>query len=94
MNRAIKRVTEAYNAEEIVKAEKEKRKPLLLPHFTCHHMRHTFCTRLCEQETNIKVIQKIMGHKDIQTTLDIYADVTEDAKQKSMLKLSEELDVF
>ena len=35
-----------------------------------------------------------MGHKDIQTTLDIYADVTEEAKKNSIAKLSKELDVF
>ena len=44
-------------------------------------IRHTFCTRLCEKEMNVKTIQVIMGHKDIQTTLDIYADVTEATKQ-------------
>ena len=26
---------------------------------------NTFCTRLCENETNLKVIQTVMGHKDI-----------------------------
>lgn len=81
-------------AEEIALAGKEKREPVLISHFSCHHMRHTFCTRLCEKEANIKVIQKIMGHKDIQTTLDIYADVTEEAKKNSITKLSKELDVF
>ena len=94
VNRAIKRVTDAYNAEEILKAKKEKREPLLIPHFSCHHMRHTFCTRLCEKVTNVKVIQNIMGHKDIETTLGIYADVTEDTKKESMKKLANELNVF
>lgn len=41
--------------EELYK--KENRDPLLLLHFSCHHLRHTFCTRLCENESNIKVIQ-------------------------------------
>lgn len=94
INKAIERVSDAYNAEEIIKAKKEKREPILIPHFTCHHMRHTFCTRLCEQEPNVKVIQEIMGHKNIQTTLDIYADATEEAKKESMVRLSEKLDVF
>ena len=43
---------------------------------------NTFCTRLCENETNLKVIQTVMGHKDIQTTMDIYADCTEEKKQE------------
>lgn len=57
-------------------------------------MRHTFCTRLCEKVTNVKVIQNIMGHKDIETTLGIYADVTEDTKKELMKKLANELNVF
>ena len=45
--------------------------------------RHTFCTRLCERETNLKIIQSIMGHKDIQTTMDIYGEATEEKKQET-----------
>ena len=71
-----------YNAEETAKAKKEKRDPVLLPDFSAHVLRHTFCTRLCENESNLKVIQSVMGHKDIQTTMDIYADCTEDKKQE------------
>ena len=56
INRAIKRIYEAYNAEEIIKAKKAGRPPVLIPHFSCHHIRHTFCTRFCEKETNLKVI--------------------------------------
>ena len=58
------------------------------------NLRHTFCTRLCENETNLKVIQSIMGHKDIQTTMDIYAEATEEKKQESFERLAEKLDVF
>ena len=46
------------------------------------NFRDTFCTRLCENETNLKVIQSIMGHKDIQTTMDIYADCTDEKKKE------------
>ena len=64
-------------------AKKEHREPVLLPNFSAHSLRHTFCTRLCERETNLKVIQSIMGHKDIQTTMDIYAEATEEKKQET-----------
>ena len=94
VNRAIKRIYEAYNAEEIVKAEREKRDPVLIPHFSCHHLRHTFCTRFCENETNVKVIQSIMGHKSIETTMDIYAEVTNMKKKEALDNLSANLDVF
>ena len=67
---------------------------VMLPHFTCHNLRHTFCTRLCENETNIKVIQSIMGHVDIKTTMNIYAEVSEKKKQESLNQISEKLNLF
>ena len=94
INRAIKRIYEAYNVEEVLKAAKEKREPILIPHFSCHHLRHTFCSRFCENETNLKVIQSIMGHANIETTMDIYAEVTETKKHESMQELAKKLDVF
>ncbi len=89
INKVIKRIIHDYNAQEEVLAAREGRKPLLIPHFSCHISRHTFCTRLCENETNVKVIQAIMGHKDIQTTLDIYTDVTEKKKQEAFKDFNE-----
>ena len=88
VNRAIKRVYEDYNKKEEETAKKENREPLLLPHFSCHHLRHTFCTRLCENESNFKVIQSVMGHSDIQTTMDIYAECTAEKKQEVFATLN------
>ena len=48
---------------------------------------HTFCTRFCENESNLKVIQDIMGHADITTTMDIYAEATQEKKQEVMANL-------
>lgn len=81
INKAIRRIVEDHNAEEAVRAAKEDRKPVMIPYFSCHIIRHTFCTRLCENGTNIKLIQQIMGHKDIRTTMDIYAEVTKEKTQ-------------
>ena len=55
---------------------------------------NTFCTRLCENETNLKVIQTVMGHKDIQTTMDIYADCTEEKKQEVIKKMEDKIFVI
>lgn len=93
INRTIKRISHSYNSEEIIRARKERREPIILPDFSCHHLRHTFCTRLCEKESNLKVIQAIMGHRDIQTTMDIYAEATEEKKQETFENLSH-LDIF
>ncbi len=87
INRTIKRITLAYNEEEVEAASREEREAVLLPPFSCHNLRHTFCTRYCENETNLKVIQEIMGHKDIATTMEVYAEATKDAKVKSFENL-------
>lgn len=83
INRAIERIYTAFNEEEAAKAQKEHRKPLVIRHFSVHNLRHTFCTRFCENETNIKVIQDIMGHSDISTTMNIYAEATEAKKKEA-----------
>lgn len=58
-----------------------------MPRFSAHNLRHTFCTRFCENESNLKVIQDIMGHADITTTMDIYAEATQEKKQEVMANL-------
>ena len=61
INRAIKRLVADCNAKEIIRAKREKREPVIVPMFSSHIARHTFCTRLCENDVNVKVIQTIMG---------------------------------
>jgi len=87
LNRALERMRCLYNKEESEAAGKEQRLPVLLPHFSAHNLRHTFCTRFCENETNIKMIQDIMGHADISTTMNIYAEATEAKKKQTMKNL-------
>lgn len=90
VNRAIDRICRDYNAEETARAQKEERPPLLLPHFSAHNLRHTFCTRLCENtsdELTLKTIQEIMGHSSIATTLDIYTEIGLDKKRKAFESL-------
>ncbi len=94
LNRAIKRISNDFNSREELRAKKEHRDPVIIPSFSNHVLRHTFCARFCERETNIKVIQMIMGHKDIQTTMDIYAEVNEQTKKESFEKLARNLDIF
>ena len=61
---------------------------------SCHHLRHTFCSRFCENETDIKGIQEIMGHASIDTTMDIYAEENSDKKKESIENLAKNLDIF
>ena len=79
LNKAIRRIIRDCNDEILLREEPN---PVLLPKFSCHSLRHTFTTRLCESGVNVKVIQDVLGHADISTTMNIYADVTKDLKQK------------
>ncbi len=79
LNKAIQRIIRDCNDEILLNNENAE---VLLPHFTCHSLRHTFTTRMCEAGINIKVMQDTLGHKDISTTMNIYTDATKDLKQK------------
>ena len=91
INRTIRSICADYNKEEESKAKEENRDPVLLPKFSCHILRHTFCTRFCENETNLKVIQEIMGQADSSTTMDVYAEATQEKKKESMTSLQSAL---
>lgn len=77
-HKAIRRIIRDCNDEQFLKNENPE---VLLPHFSCHSLRHTFTTRMCEAGVNVKVIQDTLGHKDISTTLNIYTDVTKELRQ-------------
>ena len=93
INKAIGRIIDAYNTAEIEKALKANRSAELLPHFSCHSLRHTICARLCEVEDNVKFIQEFMGHADITTTMDIYAEFSAEKKQEKVTTLSKKINM-
>jgi integrase/recombinase XerD len=51
-----------------------------------HSLRHTFATNLYKKGTPIPTIQKLLGHKSIQTTLR-YAKVGDEAMKDAVEKL-------
>ena len=42
-----------------------------------HTFRHTFATMLFEKKVNPKIIQFLLGHKSVKTTLEIYNNVND-----------------
>lgn len=84
----IQGITTSYNKEEYAKALEEKREPCYLPKISAHILRHTFCTRMCEQNINIKVLQDVMGHRNIRTTMETYAKAFRDKKVEAVMALN------
>lgn len=87
INKVIYSIVKKYNKQELVEAKSENREANLLPKFSVHNLRHTFCTRLCKNETNLKIIQEIMGHSSVQVTMDIYNEVNTEQKVASFINL-------
>lgn len=56
---------------------------------TCHSLRHSFATRCIESGIQAKVLQKLLGHADIQTTLNTYCDVFESLERQSIEQINE-----
>lgn len=47
-----------------------------------YDLRHFFASMLIEQRMNLKMIQRLMGHEDIKTTLNTYGHLIERAENK------------
>ena len=75
LNAALKNIVKDCN-EQVLDNAKPGQKPLLLPSIHCHMLRHTFGTRLNEANINIKAMQALLGHSDIETTMQIYVDAS------------------
>lgn len=52
-----------------------------------HCLRHTFATRGAENNVDVRVMQRFLGHSTIKETADTYTHVLSDLKQSEILKL-------
>ena len=64
-----------------------------LPNITPHVCRHTYCSNQVKRGLGVKTVQYLMGHADVQTTLNIYTHIRlEDAKNDmERVELEEQL---
>lgn len=53
-----------------------------------HALRHTYATRLFENEVPLKTVQILMGHSNIKITADIYTHVMPEEKIKAVEKIN------
>ena len=87
LTRTCHLLRESCNKEEIEVAQWEEREPVLIPDFTFHVLRHTFCTRMAEDGMDVKVLQEIMGHSNIAVTMQVYNHVSDDRAINEMNKI-------
>lgn len=55
-----------------------------------HALRHTYATRLFENNTSILTVSRLLGHSSIKTT-EIYTHVLEDVKKEEVQCLNDML---
>ena len=84
----LQRIRDYYNAEEAERAREEKRTPVFLPKLSAHIMRHTFCSRMCENDANLKDLQDIMGHRNIRTTMETYTKTSQNKKIETIKSMN------
>ena len=87
LNKALRRIIRDCNFEVLDKENSDK--SVILPKFSNHSLRHTFTTRLCEANVNVKAMQEILGHADCATTMDVYAEATRELKKSELINFEE-----
>ena len=60
-----------------------------IEHISMHTLRHTFATRCIEAGMRPKTLQGILGHANIDITMNLYVHNTEEEKEKEIKKFEE-----
>lgn len=65
--------------------------PMVIDGFTPHYLRHTYASILFMAGVDVVTAKELMGHADIQTTLEVYTHLSKTHKIKEISKLNEYL---
>lgn len=60
---------------------------LSLPPLRFHALRHTFATRCIESGCDIKTLSSILGHANVQTTMNLYVHPSMEQKQQALINM-------
>ena len=74
MNALIRRIVEKNNSGE----------GIVMKYFSSHIMRHSFATRCFEAGMDVKIIQSVLGHSRIETTMDIYVHCCKELLERDL----------
>ena len=77
----------SYYLNKIEKEINSKYPEVRFPHVTPHMFRHTFATKCVNSGMRPKTLQTILGHSDINITLNLYCHVKDDVKTEEMNKV-------
>jgi integrase len=72
---------------EYITSERRGERAIKDFHFTFNFMRHTFATDLNTSEVKMDVIQKLLGHAKLETTMGYYADTTDESVERHVAAL-------
>lgn len=62
--------------------KKDKKITLKTSNYNQHMLRHTYATRMIEASVPAEVLQKLLGHKNIKTTIDTYTTIFDKFKKE------------
>lgn len=84
-------VTGSTNPADVTRYFRKYADQVALHEFTFHNLRDTYASWLVQHGVNLKIIQELLGHESIQTTL-IYAHLAPDSRFQAVKVIDQILD--